>query len=105
VSSESQKNVLLRGVFIGLIANSIILWSWLLPIFELGPGENYRNPAGIFAIIIAVPVPLIYGFILIFKKTKHKLLKLVAVILNLMPLPLLFLLVCLLASMGHYPAE
>lgn len=105
MTAESQKNAVLRGVFIGLIANSIILWSWLPLMIELEPGANYRHPAGIIAIILAIPAPMIYGVILAFKKTKHRLLKFTAVILNFTPLGVLVLLVWLLALMGHHPAE
>lgn len=65
------------------MANSIIIWGWLPPFFQLNPGEGYRNVAGLVAVIVAIPAPFVYGIILMFKKTKHRFLKVMSVILNL----------------------
>ena len=105
MACENYKNVFLRGMFIGLMANSIIIWGWLPAFFQLNPGEGYRNVAGLVAVIVAIPAPFVYGIILMFKKTKHRFLKVMSVILNLAPLGVLVLLVVLLSIMGHYPAE
>ena len=102
-----KKNKWLQGIFIGIVANSIIIYFWLPLFFVLAPGESYRHMLGGPCSIFVAVATLIYGIALSRMTTKnnqyHKI-KIIATILNLMPTFGLILIVLLLAIMGHIPA-
>jgi hypothetical protein len=87
-----------------MTANSMVIWAWVPLFFTLEPGGSYRNLAGLAVWLLVMPSTLVYGIVLAFVRTKHHLLKVGAVILNLTPIPISLLLVKLLAITGHMPA-
>ena len=102
---EDRKDKWLRGIFVGIVANAIIVCAWVPAFFLLEPGERYRNASGLLVSLVVVPVTLIYGIVLARTRTKHLKLKVPAVVLNLAPIPIITLVVILLAIAGHMPAE
>ena len=85
MNNNDHKDRWLRGIFVGMILNSMTIWSWMPALFILEPGEDYRNYAGAMVIVLVVLVIGIYGIGLIVTPTRHKTLKTAAIILNFMP--------------------
>lgn len=88
-----------------MMANSMVIWSWVPLFFTLEPGGRYRNYAGLLVGLLVIPATLIYGVVLAFMRTKYRGLKVAAVILNSTPILIVILAFKLLAVMGHMPAE
>lgn len=105
MKSKDRKDRWLRGIFVGMMANSMVIWSWVPLFFTLEPGGRYRNYAGLLVGLLVIPATLIYGSVLACKPSKHPRLKMTAVIINFTPVLIVILSVILLAVMGHMPAE
>jgi len=103
--AKDRKDRWFRGILVGIIANSMVIWSWVPLFFTLEPGGHYRNYAGLLVGLLVIPATLIYGSVLACKHSKHHLLKIMSVIINFTPILIVILSVVLLAVMGHMPAE
>lgn len=109
VNQQSDKGRWLLGIYIGMVANSVVIFFWLPLFFELDPGGGYRvmpGGGGLVSLVICVftlPYGVVLGIIKV-KSAEHTRLKLFAVTLNLMPTLGIMLIILLLAVMGHYPS-
>lgn len=105
MSAKDCKDRWIRRILVGILANSIVIWSWVPLFFTLEPGKDYRNYAGLLVGLLVIPSTLIYAIVLTCIRTKHHILKVMAAILNYAPMLIVVLAVALLAIMGHMPAE
>lgn len=105
MSAKDRKDRWARGISVGIIANSMVIWSWVPLFFTLEPGECYRNYAGLLVGLLVIPATSIYAIVLTCMHTKHYVLKVTSIILNFAPILIVILAVKLLAIMGHMPAE
>jgi len=102
---QDSKDKWLCGIFIGMMANSITIFSWSEAFFLLDPGQRYRNMLGAILLFFMIPPILVYGIVLACVRTKHYRLKATAVVLNFTPLLIMIAAVIILGLMGHLPAE
>lgn len=101
-----NKSTWLVGIYLGMMASSVIIFFWLPMFFDLPPGQGYRHMIGLpFSLLAAFPT-LLYAIVLTmlsFFSFRYIRLKILAVILNLMPSFLLVAMVILLLLRGNYP--
>jgi len=94
------------GIYLGMVANSIIIFFWLPMFVYLPPGRGYRHMLGAPCSMLAALGTLIYAIVLtvlsVFNR-RYVILKILAVALNLLPTVLLIGMIMLLALRDNYP--
>lgn len=101
-----NKSTWLVGIYIGMMASSVVIFFWLPLFFYLPPGEGYRHMLGApFTLLAAFPT-LVYAIVLLvrsFFSFRYLKLKILAILLNFMPTLLFVGMVILLLLRGNYP--
>ncbi len=103
--NSDQKDRWVRGICIGILANSITISVWVPLFSELEPGASYRHIWGLFVSALVIPPTLLYALYLVFRRTGYVRLKVVAILLNMLPLVLIIVIIKILEVMGHLPSE
>ena len=101
-----NKSTWLVGIYIGMMASSVVICFWLPLFFHLPPGQGYRHMIGLPFTLLATFPTLLYAVILTilsFFSFRYIKLKILAIFLNFMPTLLFVGMFILLLLRGNYP--
>jgi predicted membrane-bound mannosyltransferase len=106
MKARDDKRTWLTGIYLGMMANSVIIFFWVPMFFYLAPGQGYRHMLGVPCSLPVAFATLIYGIFLaglsLFNR-RYVMIKMAAIILNFLPTILLVGIVILLGLRDNYP--
>lgn len=99
-----ERDKWINSICVGVLFNTIIIYLWVPLFASLPPGSTYRPMVEAAYSVIVILIALTYCLILIIRRVKEKVnmkLKIFAIIMNIMPLGVMFMIIFLLSLRGN----